>query len=80
MVVLVESRLVDAAAREVLCNAVAGVLRTRHGVETRVVIVPPRSLPQTSSGKLSRAKAKALFLSAQFESGSRPAAEPASAG
>jgi fatty-acyl-CoA synthase len=80
VVVLVESRLADPAAREALCNAVAGVLRTRHGVETRVVIVPPRSLPQTSSGKLSRAKAKALFLSAQFEAGSNVVAESASAG
>ena len=78
VVVLVESRFTDVAVREALGTAVAGVLRTRHGVETRVVIVPPRSLPQTSSGKLSRAKAKALFLSGQFGSLSKPATESAS--
>jgi fatty-acyl-CoA synthase len=31
-------------------------------VEATVVLVPPHGLPQTSSGKLSRAKAKANFL------------------
>jgi fatty-acyl-CoA synthase len=66
VVVLVESRASDSALRDRLTEAVTGVLRARHGVETRVVIVPPRSLPQTSSGKLARAKAKALYLSGQF--------------
>ena len=62
IVVLVEHRPLDAAGREVLCKEISGVLRLRHGVETQVVIVPPRFLPRTSSGKLSRAKAKALYL------------------
>jgi len=63
VVVLVERRPGDADALEALRKTVAGVLRLRHGVETDVVPVPPRSLPRTSSGKLSRAKAKALYLS-----------------
>jgi fatty-acyl-CoA synthase len=66
VVVLVESRLADAAARSALCEEVSGVLRARHGIEVRVVPVPPRSLPQTSSGKLSRAKARALYLAGSF--------------
>ncbi len=66
IVVLVEHRPLDEAARETLCKEVAGVLRLRHGVETQVVIVPPRALPRTSSGKLSRAKAKALYLQGAF--------------
>jgi fatty-acyl-CoA synthase len=32
------------------------------GVDARIELVPPKGLPQTSSGKLSRAKAKANFL------------------
>lgn len=67
VVVLVEARPGDEATRTALCESVAGVLRARHSVEAKVVLVPPRSLPQTSSGKLSRSKAKALFLAGQFE-------------
>jgi len=62
IVVLVEHRPADAATLDALKKAVAGVLRLRHGVECDVVPVPPRALPRTSSGKLSRAKAKQLYL------------------
>ena len=67
VVVLVECRVVDADARDALRDEVAGVLRQRHGVEAVVVPVMPRALPQTSSGKLSRAKAKMLYLQGAFE-------------
>jgi fatty-acyl-CoA synthase len=66
VVVLVECRPMDAAARQRLCEAVAGVLMARHGVAAEVVPVPTRSLPKTSSGKLSRARAKQLFLQGTF--------------
>lgn len=69
VVVLVESRLTETAARDALCEEISGVLRARHGIEVRVVPVPPRSLPQTSSGKLSRAKARSLYLSGTFRGG-----------
>jgi len=62
IVVLVEHRPADALTLEALRKEVSGALRLRHGVETDVVPVPPRALPRTSSGKLSRAKAKALYL------------------
>ena len=32
-----------------------------------VELVPPRTLPRTSSGKLSRAKAKKLYLAGEIE-------------
>jgi fatty-acyl-CoA synthase len=67
VVVLVESRLTETTARDALCEEISGVLRARHGIEVRVVPVPPRSLPQTSSGKLSRAKARSLYLSGTFK-------------
>jgi len=66
IVVLVEHRPADAEVLEALRKEVAGVLRLRHGVETDVVPVPPRALPRTSSGKLSRAKAKQLYLKGAF--------------
>ena len=67
IVVLVEFRPGDVAGDEALSAQVAGLLRLRHGVDTRVVTVPPRSLPRTSSGKLSRAKAKATYLQGGFQ-------------
>lgn len=67
VIVLFECRTSDPQARETIRAEVAGVLRTRHGVHVDVVAIPPRSLPQTSSGKLSRAKARQLYLQGAFE-------------
>lgn len=66
IVVLVEYRAPDEAARDQMQREVAGVLRLRHGVDTDVVTIPPRALPRTSSGKLSRSRAKALYLQGSF--------------
>ncbi len=62
IVVLVEHRPADEATLAALRKEVSGVLRLRHGVDADVVPVPPRALPRTSSGKLSRVKAKSLYL------------------
>ncbi len=63
VVVLVQCRLQDMAAAEALRNEVSAVVHRSAGVECRVVMVPPKSLPFTSSGKLSRAAARQKFLS-----------------
>ncbi len=62
IVVLVQCRSSDPEAREKLKRDVAAVLQQAMAVESTVVLVPPHGLPQTSSGKLSRAKAKANYL------------------
>jgi fatty-acyl-CoA synthase len=62
VVVLVQCRTSDLAARTKLKQDIAGLLQRSMGVEARIELVPPKGLPQTSSGKLSRAKAKANFL------------------
>jgi fatty-acyl-CoA synthase len=67
VVALVQCRTADPAARSALAAEVSNLLRARHGLEVRVAPVPPHSLPQTSSGKLSRSKAKALFVSGAFK-------------
>ena len=67
LVVLVQARGSDAAARQALTDDAAALLRARHGVEARVELVGAHALPQTSSGKLSRAKAKALYLAGAFK-------------
>ena len=66
IVVLVQCRTSDAEARAKLQREVAAVLQKAMAVEASVVLVPPHGLPQTSSGKLSRAKAKANFLGGAY--------------
>jgi fatty-acyl-CoA synthase len=73
IVALVQRKASDPVAREAIREEVARLLRVRHGLEVRVVATPPHSLPQTSSGKLSRSKAKALYLSGKFDMPAEPA-------
>jgi len=67
LVVLVQARTSDPEARRALTEDVAALLRARHGVEARVELVGAHALPQTSSGKLSRSKARALYLAGAFQ-------------
>lgn len=66
VMVLVQCRATQPEARDALAAAVSGVLRSAHGVEVTVVLVPPHSLPQTSSGKLSRSRAKQMYVQGAF--------------
>jgi len=63
VVVLVQCRLQDRAAIERLRHEVSAVVHQSAGIECKVVMVPPKSLPFTTSGKLSRAGAKQKYLS-----------------
>jgi fatty-acyl-CoA synthase len=73
LVVLVQARISDPAARAQLVEDVAALLRARHGVEARVRLVGPHALPLTSSGKLSRTKARALHVAGAFDNAAEPA-------
>ncbi|MBU6419986.1 MAG: fatty acyl-AMP ligase [Proteobacteria bacterium] len=66
VVVLVQCRATDPAQREALILDLTRFFRGRQGLETRVVLVPPHSLPQTSSGKLSRSRARLMYLEGAF--------------
>jgi len=66
IIVLVQARGGDAESRKALAEAVATVLRVRHSVEVQVHLVGAHALPQTSSGKLSRSKARAAFLAGAY--------------
>lgn len=66
VVVLVQCRATDPTARAELRQEVAGAVRRAQALECKVVLVPPHGLPQTSSGKLSRARAKANYLSGAY--------------
>ncbi len=73
VVVLVECRLADAAAREALRREVGAVVHESAGVQCQIVLVPPKSLPFTSSGKLSRAGARQKYLDGEIAEMPRPA-------
>jgi fatty-acyl-CoA synthase len=64
--VLVHCRMQDGASVEALRHEVSAVVHRSAGVECKVVMVPPKSLPFTSSGKLSRAAAKQKYLSGEI--------------
>lgn len=66
VVVLVQCRQSQREEREELRREVKAAIQRSAGVECHVVLVPPRSLPFTSSGKLSRAGAKTSFLSGEI--------------
>ncbi|MEN9717635.1 MAG: hypothetical protein RIQ99_513 [Pseudomonadota bacterium] len=65
--VLVHCRVSDPAARIELRNLIRDKVRSITGMNCIVELVPPRTLPRTSSGKLSRAKAKKQYLSGEIE-------------
>ena len=66
VVVLVQCRVTTDAEIEKLRREVSAVVHHSAGVECAVVLVPPKSLPFTSSGKLSRAGAKQKYISGEF--------------
>ena len=67
IVVLVQNRSNEPTVRAGLVERIASLLRARHGVQGTVQLVGPRALPQTTSGKLSRSKARALYLSGALD-------------
>jgi fatty-acyl-CoA synthase len=62
VVLLVQCRTSDAAPREALRSAVAEVVLARAGLNCNVVLVSHNALPRTSSGKLSRMRARDMYL------------------
>ena len=59
--VLVQCRAAKAADRQRLAAEVKARVQEAAGVVCDVILVAPRSLPKTSSGKLARARAKAMY-------------------
>ena len=65
--VLVHCRVSDPEERIKLHDQIRDKVRSITGMNCVIELVPPRTLPRTSSGKLSRAKAKKLYLSGEIE-------------
>jgi fatty-acyl-CoA synthase len=64
--VLVQCRTSDLEERSRLRDVIRERVRSITGINCVIELVPPRSLPRTSSGKLSRAKARNLYLSGEI--------------
>jgi fatty-acyl-CoA synthase len=64
--VLVHCRVSDPIERVKLREQIADKVRSVTGMSCIVELVPPKTLPRTSSGKLSRAKAKKLYLAGEI--------------
>ena len=64
--VLVQCRTSDLSERAKLRDLIRDRVRAITGINCVIELVPPRSLPRTSSGKLSRAKARNLYLSGEI--------------
>jgi fatty-acyl-CoA synthase len=67
VVVAVLARVAGEEAKRALAAEVGGIVRETMAVDCEVVLVPPAmGLPTTSSGKLSRARAKANYLAGLY--------------
>jgi fatty-acyl-CoA synthase len=64
--VLVHCRVSDPAERGRLRDDIRERVHAITGISPIVELVPPRTLPRTSSGKLSRTKARNLYLSGEI--------------
>ncbi len=64
--VLVHCRVSDPEERRKLRDLIRDKVQSVTGTPCVVELVPPRTLPRTSSGKLSRAKAKKLYLNGEI--------------
>ncbi len=76
-VVVVQSREADPGKRAVLVKTLKGRIRQVFGINCRVQLEPMHTLPRTSSGKLSRSRARSNFMRGYDWSGA--AVEPATA-
>jgi fatty-acyl-CoA synthase len=66
VILLVQCRTTDAEARDALVRAVQGVVQRTAAIECKVKLIDPKGLPQTSSGKLSRSRAKSNYMAGVY--------------
>lgn len=66
-VVLVQTRSFEADEQGRLAREVQETVQEGAGITCTVVLVPPRSLPKTTSGKLSRAKSRDQYVDGSLD-------------
>ncbi|WP_409574699.1 fatty acyl-AMP ligase [Sphingopyxis sp. PET50] len=65
--VLVQCRTSDEDERAALRETIRERVRAITGMNCLIELIPPRTLPRTSSGKLSRSKARAQYLAGEIQ-------------
>lgn len=63
VVMQVQCRIVAQEARELLLHTLFAKIHSEFGLSPKIELVPPHSIPRTSSGKPARAEARMRFLS-----------------
>ncbi len=66
VVIVLARRLLDAEVRREMIRTITAKVHATAGVDCEVVLAPPRSLPHTSSGKLSRFGVKTKYLGGEY--------------
>lgn len=61
-VLKIQCRQADPVLRSQLISRLTGIIRTELGIDCYITLVSKRQLPRTSSGKLSRSKARSNFM------------------
>ncbi len=64
--VLVQCRLSDVSERNKLAAEVRTKIQEASGIQCDIILVPARSLPKTTSGKLARGRAKTMFMAGEI--------------
>jgi fatty-acyl-CoA synthase len=67
VVILVQCRQRDQEARDQLKKNVKAIATRTAAIDGEIVLAPPHSLPLTSSGKLSRARARQNYLEGLYD-------------
>ena len=65
--ILAQCRVSDMSDRAHLIDEMKRHIQSETGINCMIELVPPRSLPRTSSGKLSRSKARNQYLSGHLQ-------------
>jgi fatty-acyl-CoA synthase len=60
----IQCRQADPAKRSEIIGRLTGIIRNELGIDCYIALVSQRKLPRTSSGKLSRSKARQNFMAA----------------
>ncbi len=63
-VLKIQCRQADPVKRSALISRLTGIIRNELGIDCYITLVSKRQLPRTSSGKLSRSKARLNFMAA----------------
>jgi fatty-acyl-CoA synthase len=63
VIMQIQCRVASPASRELMVRSLSGRIQSEFGVSVDIQLVPPQSIPRTSSGKPARAEAKRRYLS-----------------